>query len=106
MLESDGTYAACQPKILSFKSRSFFEYAGACGGWLDAFGYPFARGRIFDVCEEDTRQYDGTEEVFWATGAALVIKSTVFQQLGGFDEYFFAHQEEIDLCWRMQLAGY
>ncbi len=106
LLETDPTYAACQPKIRAYKNKSLFEYAGACGGWLDAFGYPFARGRVFDVCEEDNFQYDQTEEVFWATGAAMVIRSKVFHQLGGFDEYFFAHQEEIDLCWRMQLAGY
>lgn len=106
LLEKDVTYAACQPKIISYKQKNFFEYAGAGGGWLDAFGYPFARGRIFDICEEDTGQYDTTEEVFWATGAAMLIKSKVFHQLHGFDEYFFAHQEEIDLCWRTHLAGY
>ncbi len=106
LLESDETNAACQPKILSFKNKNFFEYAGACGGWLDAFGYPFAKGRIFDVCEDDKGQYNSNEEVFWATGAAMIIKSKVYRQLKGFDEYFFAHQEEIDLCWRMQLAGY
>ncbi|MDQ6608752.1 MAG: glycosyltransferase [Bacteroidota bacterium] len=106
LLETNESYAACQPKIKSFKSKSMFEYAGAGGGWLDAYGYPFARGRIFDICEEDKSQYNTTEEVFWATGAAMVIKSNVFHQLHGFDEYFFAHQEEIDLCWRMQLAGY
>jgi GT2 family glycosyltransferase len=106
LLESNPAYAACQPKILSYKNKSFFEYAGAGGGWMDAFGYPFARGRIFDICEEDKGQYDTTEEVFWATGAAMVIKSKTFHQIKGFDEYFFAHQEEIDLCWRSQLAGY
>jgi len=106
LLESDATAAACQPKIRAYNNKAFFEYAGAGGGWLDAFGYPFARGRIFDVCEEDRHQYDTTETVFWATGAAMVIKSKVYHQLHGFDEYFFAHQEEIDLCWRLQLAGY
>lgn len=106
LLESDERNAACQPKIRAYKNKAFFEYAGAGGGWLDAYGYPFARGRIFDVCEEDDHQYDTTEEVFWATGAAMVIRSSVFHQLHGFDEYFFAHQEEIDLCWRSQLAGY
>ncbi|HUC80753.1 MAG TPA: glycosyltransferase family 2 protein [Flavisolibacter sp.] len=106
LLESDDTHAACQPKILAYKNKALFEYAGAGGGWLDAFGYPFARGRIFDVCEEDNGQYNDAQQVFWATGAALVIKSKVYQQLQGFDEYFFAHQEEIDLCWRIQLAGY
>lgn len=106
LLESDEQNAACQPKILAFNQKSLFEYAGAGGGWLDAFGYPFARGRVFDVCEEDRHQYDATEQVFWATGAAMVIKSKVFHQHRGFDEYFFAHQEEIDLCWRIQLAGH
>lgn len=106
LLESHENNAACQPKILAFKNKHFFEYAGASGGWLDAYGYPFARGRVFDICEEDQGQYDTTEEVFWASGAALVIKSKVFHQLNGFDEYFFAHQEEIDLCWRIQLTGY
>ncbi|MGV3527423.1 MAG: glycosyltransferase family 2 protein [Flavisolibacter sp.] len=106
LLEENESHAACQPKILSYNNRSLFEYAGACGGWLDAYGYPFARGRIFDVCETDHGQYDTTEEVFWATGAAMVIRSTVFHQMQGFDEYFFAHQEEIDLCWRIKLAGY
>lgn len=106
LLESDEKNAACQPKILAYKNKSLFEYAGAGGGWLDAFGYPFARGRVFDVCEEDKGQYDSTQQVFWATGATLVIRSQAYQQLRGFDEYFFAHQEEIDLCWRLQLAGY
>jgi GT2 family glycosyltransferase len=106
LLESNATYAACQPKILAFKDKMFFEYAGACGGWLDVYGYPFARGRIFDVCEKDEGQYDATQKVFWATGAAMLIRSSVYHQLHGFDEYFFAHQEEIDLCWRMQLSGY
>lgn len=106
LLEGDKTAAACQPKIRAYNNNAFFEYAGACGGWLDVYGYPFARGRIFDVCEDDRGQYDTTEEVFWATGAAMVIRSGVFHQLHGFDEYFFAHQEEIDLCWRIHLAGY
>lgn len=106
LLESNPAYAACQPKILSHKNKSFFEYAGASGGWLDNFGYPFARGRIFDICEKDKGQYEKTEEIFWATGAAMVIKRKIFHKLHGFDEYFFAHQEEIDLCWRAQLAGY
>lgn len=106
LLESNEKHAACQPKILAFKNKNIFEYAGAGGGWLDAFGYPFARGRIFDVCETDEGQYNEAAPVFWATGAALVIRSRVFHQMNGFDEYFFAHQEEIDLCWRIQLAGY
>lgn len=106
LLQQNETYAACQPKIKAYTNKRLFEYAGAGGGWIDAFGYPFARGRIFDICEEDRQQYDTAEEVFWATGAAMVIRSNVFHELGGFDEYFFAHQEEIDLCWRIQLAGY
>ena len=105
LLESADTIAACQPKILAYKQKKFFEYAGACGGWLDAYGYPFARGRIFDVCEEDHLQYESVEEIFWATGAVMVIKASAFHEQKGFDEYFFAHQEEIDLCWRLQLAG-
>jgi GT2 family glycosyltransferase len=106
LLEQDPVYAACQPKLLSFSNKNFFEYAGAAGGWLDSFGYPFARGRVFDITEEDKGQYDAVQQVFWVTGAAMVIRSEVFRKLKGFDEYFFAHQEEIDLCWRMQLAGY
>lgn len=105
-LEANDAYAACQPKIRAAKCRQLFEYAGAGGGWLDAFGYPFARGRIFDVCEEDNGQYNNPEDVFWVTGAAMIIRSRVYHELGGFDEYFFAHQEEIDLCWRLQLAGH
>lgn len=106
LLEQDVVNAACQPKLLSYHHKNMFEYAGAAGGWLDGYGYPFARGRIFDITEEDKGQYDSVEQVFWVTGASMVIRSKVFQQMKGFDEYFFAHQEEIDLCWRMQLAGY
>jgi GT2 family glycosyltransferase len=106
LMEADNTIAACQPKILSWHHKNQFEYAGACGGWIDNFGYPFSRGRLFDVCEEDKGQYDDAVPCFWASGAALFVKSAVYHQLGGLDEYFFAHQEEIDLCWRMQLAGY
>jgi GT2 family glycosyltransferase len=106
VLTTQENAAACQPKILAYNDRRLFEYAGGAGGWLDLFGYPFARGRIFDICEEDKGQFDKTEEVFWASGAAMLIKSQVYHELNGFDEYFFAHQEEIDLCWRMHLAGY
>lgn len=106
LLEQDSSNAACQPKLLAYNHRNLFEYAGAAGGWLDSFGYPFARGRIFDITEEDKGQYNSVQQVFWVTGAAMVIRSKVFHQMKGFDEYFFAHQEEIDLCWRMQLAGY
>lgn len=106
LMESDEKIAACQPKILSYHEKNKFEYAGASGGWIDSYGYPFSRGRVFDFCETDIGQYDNVEEIFWASGAALFITSTVFHQLGGFDEYFFAHQEEIDLCWRIKRAGY
>jgi len=106
ILESDKSIAACQPKILSFNNKNSFEYAGAAGGWMDKYGYPFAKGRIFDVCEDDNEQYNQIEPIFWASGAALFIRSSVFHEMQGFDEYFFAHQEEIDLCWRIQLAGY
>jgi GT2 family glycosyltransferase len=106
LMESDVAIAACQPKIRAFKNRHEFEYAGASGGWLDKFGYPFSRGRIFDFVEEDHGQYDEVEPCFWASGAALFVKANVYHQLGGLDEYFFAHQEEIDFCWRLQLAGY
>ncbi len=98
--------AACQPKILSYYNKNVFEHAGAGGGWMDALGYAFARGRIFDICEEDKGQYDVLTKVFWATGAALCIRSEVFHELQGFDNYFFAHMEEIDLCWRLQRKGY
>ena len=106
LMEAERQIAACQPKILDEKNRSFFEYAGACGGWIDVLGYPFARGRILEKLEEDRGQYNDAAPCFWASGAAMFVRSSVFTALGGFDEYFFAHQEEIDLCWRMQLAGY
>jgi GT2 family glycosyltransferase len=106
LMETDAMIAACQPKLLAWHNKNQFEYAGASGGWLDKFGYPFMRGRVFDVCEEDRGQYNNATPCFWASGAALFVKTKVYQELGGLDEYFFAHQEEIDLCWRMQLAGY
>jgi GT2 family glycosyltransferase len=106
LLEREENAAACQPKILAFKNKHLFEYAGGAGGWVDLYGYPFARGRIFDICEEDKGQFEKTEEVFWASGAAMLIRSRIYHQLFGFDEYFFAHQEEIDLCWRIHLAGF
>ena len=106
MLENDASIAACQPKIRSYHNKKMFEYAGAGGGWIDKYGYPFSKGRIFELCEEDHGQYDQSEPIFWASGAALFIRSSVFDEMKGFDEYFFAQQEEIDLCWRIQLAGY
>lgn len=106
LMQNDPLIAASQPKVLSYADKKTFEYAGACGGWLDAYGYPFARGRVFDICETDSGQYDSVQQIFWATGACLFVKAEAFHAVGGFDEYFFAHQEEIDLCWRLQLAGY
>ena len=98
--------AIIQPKILDLLRKDHFEYAGAAGGFLDKFGYPFCRGRIFQALEKDTGQYDDISEIFWATGACMFIKSQVFRSLGGFDEDYFAHQEEVDLCWRAQNNGY
>lgn len=106
LMESDELIAVCQPKLLSYIDKKTFEYAGACGGWLDSYGYPFARGRVFEICETDNGQYDTAQPIFWATGACLFITSKAFHSVSGFDEYFFAHQEEIDICWRLQLAGY
>lgn len=106
LLDNDASIGACQPKLRSWHQRTQFEYAGAAGGWIDKYGYPFAKGRVFDVCEEDHGQYDEPEPIFWASGAALFIRARLFHELQGFDEYFFAHQEEIDLCWRLQLAGH
>ncbi|AXY72547.1 glycosyltransferase family 2 protein [Paraflavitalea soli] len=106
LMESDATIGACQPKLLQYENRHLFEYAGAAGGWLDYLGYPLARGRIFDLCEPDNGQYDQAAPIFWASGAAMFVKANVYHQLGGLDAFFFAHQEEIDFCWRLQLAGY
>jgi GT2 family glycosyltransferase len=99
-------YAAIQPKVLSFQKRSQFEYAGAAGGFIDRDGFMFCRGRMFDTFEQDCGQYDDCIEVFWATGACLVVRSNAFWQVEGLDEDFFAHMEEIDLCWRLKNAGY
>ena len=106
LMESDLLIAACQPKLLAYGNKDQFEYAGACGGWIDNFGYPFARGRVFDTCEMDNGQYDSAQPCFWASGAALFVRANIYNELGGLDEYFFAHQEEIDFCWRLQLSGY
>jgi GT2 family glycosyltransferase len=106
LMESQPDVGACQPKILSFYQRTHFEYAGAAGGWLDKWGYPFCRGRIFEVTEEDKGQYNDTADIFWATGACMFVRAGIYHQLGGLDSDFFAHMEEIDLCWRMQNAGY
>ncbi|MCC8035613.1 MAG: glycosyltransferase family 2 protein [Rikenellaceae bacterium] len=98
--------AAAAPKILSWLDREYFEYAGASGGFIDALGYPFCRGRILRTVENDSGQYDDAREVFWATGACMMVRSEVFRKLDGFDGEFFAHMEEIDFCWRARLAGY
>ena len=97
---------ACGPKLLSWDQRNTFEYAGAAGGLLDRYGYPFCRGRALQVIEKDNGQYDKPTDVFWVSGACLMVRSRLWKELGGLDDRFFAHMEEIDLCWRMQLAGY
>ncbi|MFC6999315.1 glycosyltransferase family 2 protein [Rufibacter roseus] len=105
LLEGNSSIAACQPKIKSFHQRTHFEYAGAAGGFLDAYGYPFCRGRLFGTLEEDKGQYDDVLPVFWATGACLFVRSNAYWQAGGLEKKFFAHMEEIDLCWRLQNLG-
>lgn len=97
--------AACQPKLLSITQRNYFEYAGACGGFIDKYGYPFCRGRVFDVVEKDEGQYDEVCPILWATGACLMIRATDYWKVGGLDGRFFAHNEEIDLCWRLRAMG-
>ena len=104
--DSDQKLGAAQPKIKDLKKKTHFEYAGAAGGYVDALGYPFCRGRIFETCEEDRGQYDDIKNIFWASGACLAVRNEVFWQAGALDELFFAHQEEIDLCWRIQNLGY
>ena len=106
LMEKNLGIGTCQPKILSYANPQYFEYAGACGGWLDCLGYPFARGRVFNEVEKDLGQYDEAQACFWSTGAAMFVRAEMYHVLGGLDEYFFAHQEEVDFCWRMQLAGY
>ena len=105
-MDSHPDCGACAPKLHSWQDREMFEYAGAAGGYIDCFGYPFCRGRILKRLEKDHGQYDSTTDVFWATGACLMIRSNVYADLNGLDDRFFAHMEEIDLCWRMQLAGW
>lgn len=106
LMEARPETAAVQPKVLSWHDKTRFEYAGASGGWLDAKGYAFCRGRVFDVAETDAGQYDDAAEIFWATGACMMIRRSVIDQLGLFDPKFFAHWEEIDFCWRARNAGY
>ncbi|NNE35628.1 MAG: glycosyltransferase family 2 protein [Rhodothermales bacterium] len=105
-LEEDDSIAAAQPKILSQKKKNTFEYAGAAGGFMDQYGYPFARGRVFSTVEKDTGQYDTQSDVFWATGAAIALRRSALESVGLFDESFVMHMEEIDLCWRLHRAGY
>ena len=105
LFDSDQSIAAAQPKILSYHNRNFFEYAGAGGGFIDNLGFPYCRGRIFNSIEEDKGQYDDETEIFWASGCSLFIRGKDFREQGGFDERFFAHQEEIDLCWRLKNSG-
>ncbi|MDR1985031.1 MAG: glycosyltransferase family 2 protein [Prevotellaceae bacterium] len=105
-LDKNENAAACMPKILSYHKKTHFEYAGAAGGFIDKYGYPFCRGRILTNLEIDENQYNMPVNVFWTTGACMLIRSKVYNELGGFDETFFAHMEEIDLCWRIQHAGY
>ncbi|MEX2379213.1 MAG: glycosyltransferase family 2 protein, partial [Vicingaceae bacterium] len=105
-MESNPKIVIAQPKIKSYREKEKFEYAGAAGGFIDFLGYPFCQGRMFNDLETDEGQYNETKEIFWATGACMFIKSSVFKSLGGFDERYFAHMEEIDLCWRAKNTGY
>mgnify|MGYP003393093677 CR=1 FL=1 len=106
LLERDRGMAACQPKMLSHAQRDRFEHAGAAGGYIDRNGYPFCRGRIFEITEQDRGQFDDEAEVFWATGACMMIRADAFRTAGGFDASLFAHMEEIDLCWRLRRMGW
>jgi hypothetical protein len=106
VFNTDENTAIIQPKILAFKDKTNFEYAGAAGGFIDLYGYPYCRGRVFNDIEKDRNQFNDISEIFWASGACFFIRSKVYHQLNGFDEDYFAHQEEIDLCWRTQNIGY
>ncbi|MDR0205912.1 MAG: glycosyltransferase family 2 protein [Bacteroidales bacterium] len=106
LLDNNSDVAVVQPKLLSYKNKEFFEYAGASGGFIDYLGYPFCRGRVFENLEKDNGQYNDTLEVFWATGATMFIRSNIFHKLNGLDEDFFAHMEEIDFCWRVKSLGF
>jgi GT2 family glycosyltransferase len=106
LMESDNRIAACQPKIRSHSEPDKFEYAGAAGGFIDKYGYPFCRGRMFQSLETDHGQYDDITEIFWATGACMFVSAELYHKYGGLDEDFFAHMEEIDLCWRLQNEGF
>lgn len=106
LMESNPVIGACQPKILDYKRKEYFEYAGAAGGYIDLLGYPFCRGRLFNTIEKDFGQYNDKARVFWATGACLMIRSQLYDKSGGFDDDYFAHMEEIDLCWRINRMGH
>ncbi len=106
VMDKDKSIAACMPKIKSFENRELFEYAGAAGGFIDKFGYPFCRGRILNSIEKDNGQYDDIREIFWASGACMFIRASAYFEAGGLDADFFAHMEEIDLCWRLKRLGY
>jgi hypothetical protein len=106
ILDSQPDVAAVQPKILSERNHEYFEYAGAAGGLMDMYGYPYCRGRILGDVEKDCGQYDTEVDIFWATGACMIIRNAVYKKVGGLDSEFFAHQEEIDLCWRLRSRGY
>jgi hypothetical protein len=106
LMDTHPEIAAVQPKILSYQQKTHFEYAGAAGGYIDKFGFPFCRGRIFNEVEEDRGQYDQTTDIFWGSGACLFIRAKLYHELGGFDADFWAHMEEIDLCWRLKNKGY
>ena len=105
-METNPDVASCQPKIKSYSRRDHFEHAGAAGGFIDKYGYPFCRGRIFNIVEKDTGQYDSATDIFWSTGACMIVRADAWRKCGGFDSSFFAHMEEIDLCWRFSKAGY
>ncbi|MBS1650419.1 MAG: glycosyltransferase family 2 protein [Bacteroidetes bacterium] len=105
-MDEDKSIAACQPKLLDYKNKAFFEYAGAAGGFIDKYGYPFCRGRVFNTIEKDEGQFDTSTEIFWASGACLFVRASAFWEVNGFDEWYFAHMEEIDLCWRLKNIGY
>ena len=106
IMETNPRIAVMQPKLLMYDSKDTFEYAGGAGGFIDSYGYPFCRGRLFSTMEKDHGQYDDECDIFWATGAAMFVRASVWKELGGLDGDFFAHMEEIDFCWRTQLAGY
>ena len=106
LMDSDKSIGACQPKIRAYHNKTHFEYAGASGGFIDKYGYPFCRGRVFQVLEKDNGQYDDAIEVFWATGACMFVRAETYHQLGGLDNDFFAHMEEIDFCWRLKNNDY